>query len=103
MSKTQANVRSMSVVRARYVVKKMIDAGDIETCPGCGALNSLAFFEGCKRFTTRLEPMYDDGLYIVYHGGGFDSVFGGACGKCDNSYMPVDSPINCECYTHNPV
>jgi hypothetical protein len=93
-------VQSADVMSLHRKIARWIDKGTIETCPGCGALNS-PYFEGCERYSFRGDPMFHDEKYTLYFGGGFDGMFGGECGHCLNSFMPVDSPINSECYTHN--
>jgi hypothetical protein len=93
-------VKSADTMSLHRKIARMIERGEIEICPGCGALNS-PYFTGCKRFSFRGDHMFHDEKYTLYHGGGFDYTFGGECGHCLNSFMPVDSPLNSELFTHN--
>ena len=78
-----------------------------EICPNCWALNAYAWQD------SNMQPNYphkrtylcgiDGVLYNkfpdIYHIPAA-SCFDWTCGKCGDSFMPIDSPIAAEVYTH---
>lgn len=96
---------------------KLVEKHDIEVCPICGAysayanqdVNMMQINGGFKRYTNQDGLSDGNEEYTnneiltnwpnVYHIGAC-SCFEWQCGNCKNSFSPVDSPINAECYTH---
>lgn len=68
-------------------IKDLLANGSMEECPLCGYYSTYAFCDVNLRH------------YIVKIGA--TSSFEWQCGHCHSDWMPQDSPINAECYTHN--
>lgn len=86
----------------------LLYAEDVITCPSCGAYNAYAWQDSNVDPNTR-KRVYLEGADGVEQNSAPDiyhiptaSGFEWQCGKCGTNWMPIDSPLNAEVYTHIP-
>ena len=81
-------------------IAALVDSGDIEECPGCGALNAYSwnYVNHAPLADVDVEDRWteDDRIYHIPAASGFEWQ----CGNCGNSWTEEDSPINHPAYTH---
>lgn len=88
---------------------QIVFAEDVIECPGCGAWNAYSWDDANmdpntgKRFylcgIDGVERNQAPNIYHIPTASGFEWT----CGKCRTGWMPVNSPLNAEVYTHNPT
>lgn len=69
-------------------IEKLLNDGRIEECPLCRNFSAYSYQD--------VSLMH--GIFKI----GATSSFEWQCGNCHTFWIDKDSPLNCECYTHNP-
>lgn len=95
----------------------LLEHGDIEECPGCGAFSAYAWQDVNIDSNTDQRLLPEDGLsdggelytedeYLpawpdVYHIPSASGLGEWQCGKCKTYWMEKNSPLNSPCFTHS--